>query len=129
MCFVMTWKEMSQWSHISQSTFLYSLWHVNNIKSCFLWLCSKFLVYSCLLIFALLFALRLDEHITWSYWVVFFPVWIWKILVIAGAITGSYVWWKNPTYRWKSITLIKNSLDSIYIGDKKEQLSPKEVTV
>lgn len=60
---------------------------------------SKFLVFTCLLLFSLLFALRLDNTIEWSYWVIFLPIWIWKIFVIAGASLGSYIWWKRPQYR------------------------------
>ncbi|XP_023230209.1 transmembrane protein 185A-like [Centruroides sculpturatus] len=60
---------------------------------------SKFLVYSCLLIFTLLFALRLDGAISWSYWAIFLPLWIWKAFVISGASTGSYIWWQHPQYR------------------------------
>ncbi|XP_074650323.1 transmembrane protein 185A-like [Tubulanus polymorphus] len=60
---------------------------------------SKFVVYSCVLLFSLLFALRLDGSIQWSYWVVFIPIWLWKLLVIVGASIGTYVWWKNPQYR------------------------------
>ncbi|XP_013421441.1 transmembrane protein 185A [Lingula anatina] len=60
---------------------------------------SKFVVYSCLLLFSFLFALRLDGLIEWSYWVVFLPIWLWKILVLAGSCVGSYVWWKHPQYR------------------------------
>lgn len=60
---------------------------------------SKFLVYLCLLIFTILFCLRLDGTITWSYWAIFLPLWIWKAMVIAGACVGSYVWWKHPQYR------------------------------
>ncbi|KAK4877902.1 hypothetical protein RN001_010408 [Aquatica leii] len=60
---------------------------------------SKFVVHSCLLIFIALFALRLDNHISWSFWYVFTPIWIWKILVITGATVGSYVWWRFPHFR------------------------------
>ncbi|XP_050412606.1 transmembrane protein 185A isoform X1 [Patella vulgata] len=60
---------------------------------------SKFLVFTCLLVFCLLFSLRLDGTIEWSYWVIFLPIWLWKVMVIAGALVGSYVWWKNPHYR------------------------------
>ncbi|ELU12772.1 hypothetical protein CAPTEDRAFT_221172 [Capitella teleta] len=60
---------------------------------------SKFLVYGCLMVFSLLFALRLDGFIMWSYWIVFLPIWIWKVLVLTGAVVGSYVWWKHPNYR------------------------------
>ncbi|KAJ8320589.1 hypothetical protein KUTeg_002176 [Tegillarca granosa] len=56
----------------------------------------KFLVFTCLLLFTLLFALRLDDTIKWSYWVIFLPIWIWKIVVIAGASVGrnGYVQYK-----------------------------------
>ncbi|XP_064608288.1 transmembrane protein 185B-like [Liolophura sinensis] len=60
---------------------------------------SKFLVFLCLLFFSLFYALRLDETIQWSYWLVFLPIWIWKLVVLSGAAVGSYVWWKNPQYR------------------------------
>lgn len=60
---------------------------------------SRFLVYCCLLAFTLLFSLRLDGVISWNYWVVFLPLWIWKFMVIVGAVVGSYVWWTHPQYR------------------------------
>ena len=60
---------------------------------------SKFVVYACLLVFSLLFALQLDGIIQWSYWLVFLPLWIWKALVIVGATVGSCIWWRNPNYR------------------------------
>ncbi|CAH1777864.1 unnamed protein product [Owenia fusiformis] len=60
---------------------------------------SKFLVYVCLFIFSFLFALKLDGTITWNYWVIFLPVWLWKMLVISGAIVGTCVWVKHPQYR------------------------------
>ncbi|CAG2162343.1 unnamed protein product [Oppiella nova] len=61
--------------------------------------CSKFVVYLCLLVFSMLFALRLDETIVISYWVVFCPLWLWKCLVIVGALIGTVVWVRNPDYR------------------------------
>jgi len=61
--------------------------------------CSKFVIFSCLLVFTLLFSLRLDNTIQWNYWVIFLPIWIWKALVIIGAIVGSYVWFRHPQYR------------------------------
>lgn len=60
---------------------------------------SKCLVFCCLLVFSLLFALRLDDTIEWSYWVIFLPIWFWKLAVICGSTVGSYVWWKHPHYR------------------------------
>ncbi|XP_041378408.1 transmembrane protein 185A-like [Gigantopelta aegis] len=71
-----------------------------NLKNCFQdFNPSKCLVFSCLLVFSFLFALRLDSSITWSYWVIFLPVWLWKVMVLFGAGVGCYVWWKNPHYR------------------------------
>ncbi|XP_076346971.1 transmembrane protein 185B [Tachypleus tridentatus] len=60
---------------------------------------SKFIVYMCLLVFTLMFALCLDGTIQWNYWAIFLPLWLWKGLVIAGASMGSYVWWRHPQYR------------------------------
>lgn len=65
----------------------------------FFWFYSKFLVYSCLMIFTALFALRLDGFIEWSYWTIFSPIWFWKGMVILGATIGSYVWWRHPHSR------------------------------
>jgi len=70
---------------------------------------SKFVVYGCLLIFCLLFALRLDGIVTWNYWIIFLPLWIWKALVVAGCIVGSWIWWRHPHYRyvpWYSIMFL-----------------------
>lgn len=60
---------------------------------------SKFVIFSCLLVFSLLFSLRLDDTIQWSYWVIFLPIWIWKLIVVLGAVVGSYVWFRHPQYR------------------------------
>lgn len=60
---------------------------------------SKFIVYTCLLMFSILFAMRLDGTITVSYWAVFLPLWIWKSLVVTGAAIGVCVWARNPDYR------------------------------
>jgi len=69
------------------------------LNHCVICHCSKFVVYACLLVFCLLFALRLDGIIQWNYWIVFLPLWIWKALVIVGATVGSCIWWRNPNYR------------------------------
>ncbi|XP_066148851.1 transmembrane protein 185B [Euwallacea fornicatus] len=60
---------------------------------------SKFIVHCCLLLFTVFFALRLDNYITWSYWTIFTPIWVWKTLVITGATVGSYIWWRYPHFR------------------------------
>lgn len=36
----------------------------------------------------------------WPYWAVFLPIWIWKSIVILGAISGTFVWCRHPRYRW-----------------------------
>lgn len=60
---------------------------------------SKFVVFTSLLLFSLLFTLQLDQVIDWSWWAIFFPLWIWKTVVILGAGVGSYIWWKRPLSR------------------------------
>lgn len=60
---------------------------------------SKFIVYSCLLVFSILLSLRMDGTISISYWIVFTPLWVWKALVVTGAMIGTMVWARNPDYR------------------------------
>eukprot|EP00096_Caligus_rogercresseyi_P003501 TRINITY_DN1661_c1_g1_i1.p1 TRINITY_DN1661_c1_g1~~TRINITY_DN1661_c1_g1_i1.p1 ORF type:complete len:367 (+),score=86.78 TRINITY_DN1661_c1_g1_i1:63-1163(+) len=61
---------------------------------------SKFIVFSCLLSFSVLFSLKADRGLdSLSWWSVFTPLWIWKGLAIAGAVLGSYVWWLRPQGR------------------------------
>jgi len=60
---------------------------------------SKFVVYTSLLIFSMLFALKLDGQIHWSWWSIFTPLFIWKGIAVAGAIVGSFVWWRRPQNR------------------------------
>lgn len=60
---------------------------------------SKFVVFSALLAFSLLYTLKLDGEIAVSYWTVFLPLWIWKGIAILGALVGSYVWWRRPHAR------------------------------
>jgi hypothetical protein len=42
---------------------------------------SKFVVFSCLLSFSVLYALKMDGIIDWSWWSVFAPLWAWKCIV------------------------------------------------
>ena len=87
---------------------------------------SKFVVFSSLLVFSILYALKLDGILeSWSWWSVFAPLWAWKCIVgelqegdcmpdlttvvwqpfslrhmpVLGAIVGSYVWWRRPQSR------------------------------
>ncbi|KPM09817.1 transmembrane protein 185A-like protein [Sarcoptes scabiei] len=76
---------------------------------------SKFVVYSSLLAFSILFALKLDQTITISWWLVFVPLWAWKSLAISGALVGILVWLTHPDYRFSesSCTHFKSMLISI----------------
>ena len=49
---------------------------------------SQFLVSFCLLIFSIFYAFREQLFILWPYWLVFLPLFIWKVLAILGAIIG-----------------------------------------
>ncbi|CAF1186607.1 unnamed protein product [Adineta steineri] len=52
----------------------------------------QFLVSFCLLIFSILYAFREQLFILWPYWLVFLPLFIWKILAILGAIIGIFTY-------------------------------------
>ncbi|CAF1011177.1 unnamed protein product [Adineta steineri] len=56
---------------------------------------ARFVITFSLLIFSILFALQLDGYIKISYWLVFLPLFIWKMLVVFGACTGVFLWCKN----------------------------------
>jgi hypothetical protein len=57
---------------------------------------SKFVVYSSLLTFSMLFALKRDGILHWSWWSIFIPLFVWKGFAVSGAIVGSIVWWRRP---------------------------------
>ncbi|KAK2083893.1 hypothetical protein P7K49_039129 [Saguinus oedipus] len=76
----------------------------------------KFLIYACLLLFSVLLALRLDGIIQWSYWAVFAPIWLWKLMVIVGASVGTGVWARNPQYRAEGETCVEFKAMLIAVG-------------
>lgn len=55
----------------------------------------RFVITVSLLIFSILFALQRDGYIRINYWLVFLPLFIWKMLVVFGACTGVFCWCKN----------------------------------
>ncbi|KRY43383.1 Mitochondrial-processing peptidase subunit beta [Trichinella spiralis] len=57
---------------------------------------AQFIVYLSLLLFALLFAFKLDGIVDLPYWVVFHPLFIWKVFVFAAAIAGCFFYCKYP---------------------------------
>lgn len=67
---------------------------------------SKFIVYNCLLVFAMLFALRLDDTIRIGWFLVFTPLFLWKVLAIFGSSIAIYIWLINPTYRLSDHTYL-----------------------
>lgn len=60
---------------------------------------SKFLVHSCTFAFVILISLKFDGTIDWDYYLIFIPLWFWKIMTILGATVGSIVWCRFPHSR------------------------------
>lgn len=52
-----------------------------------------------LLVFSILLSLRVEGLITWSYGAVFFPLWVWNVLVAVGAVAGVVVWIRKKRLR------------------------------
>ncbi|XP_072543667.1 transmembrane protein 185A-like isoform X2 [Salminus brasiliensis] len=77
---------------------------------------SKFLIYASLLLFSVLLALRLDNVVQWSCWVVFTPIWLWKLMVVIGASVGTGVWAHNPRYRAEGETCVEFKAMLIAVG-------------
>jgi len=51
---------------------------------------ARFVITVSLLIFSILFALQLDGYIKINYWLVFLPLFIWKMLVVFGDCIGVF---------------------------------------
>merc|ERR1719220_1707161 len=47
----------------------------------------------------MLFALKRDGILHWSWWSIFIPLFVWKGFAVSGAIVGSIVWWRRPQNR------------------------------
>ena len=62
---------------------------------------SKFVLFTSLLLFSILFTLQLDQVIHWSWWSIFAPLWIWKGLLIICCLLGLvfYLMFRN-CYSW-----------------------------
>ncbi|CAB3409068.1 unnamed protein product [Caenorhabditis bovis] len=60
---------------------------------------SKFILYSCILISILLFSLKLDGFVSYSYAYVFLPLWLCNALVFLGAIIGACSFCARPPSR------------------------------
>ncbi|KAF2369175.1 Transmembrane Fragile-X-F-associated protein [Trinorchestia longiramus] len=77
---------------------------------------GKFLVWLCVCVFTALISLRLDKLLGWSYWAIFAPLWLWKAVVIAGALVANIVWIKNPHYRLEGQSSIQYRALLISLG-------------
>ena len=53
---------------------------------------SNAILYSLLLLLSVLLALRVEGVVSWSYGAVFLPLWLWNLLVLAGAVSGILTW-------------------------------------
>jgi len=51
---------------------------------------GKFTVYASLAVFVPLLSLRFDGTIQTCYWVIFCPIWMWKLIVFVGGSVGSF---------------------------------------
>lgn len=61
---------------------------------------SKFIVYSCVLVFSVLLALKLDGFfVDVSYLIVFAPLWLIGLIVILGFLIGFVTFCLSPTAR------------------------------
>lgn len=54
---------------------------------------GRFLVFAALLLFGILLSFKLDEVLNCSFWTVFIPLWIWKMVTVVGCAVGihSYI--------------------------------------
>lgn len=107
-------------------TFLYEILNFGSLGLLILFvifflLYSEILVYFSLIAFTILFALRLDGTIEFTYWIVFFPLWIWKIVVFTGAFIGVRVWWKQPAIGYDSFPVDNDRL-ALVLGRRGRRL-------
>ena len=49
--------------------------------------------------FSVLLSLRVDNIIVWHYAVIFIPLWVWNVLILAGLIVGVAFWVKKKRLR------------------------------
>ena len=65
---------------------------------------SKFVVYSSLLTFSMLFALKRDGILHWSWWSIFIPLFVWKGFAgIFSTMYNKFASWFIDTYRLRHI--------------------------
>ena len=60
---------------------------------------SNFFVYCSLLVVSVLLSLQVDGVISWSYGVIFIPLWVWKTLTLIATIVGVAVFIKKKKLR------------------------------
>jgi len=56
---------------------------------------GRFVVFSALLLFGVMLSFRLDNLIECSWWIIFAPLWIWKVFVIGGVFVGVHSYYRK----------------------------------
>ena len=68
---------------------------------------SRLLIYCSLLAFLLLLSLKWDGYIDADYWLVFSPLWLWKFIAVSSTLAASYIWHRQPQYRFDQESLVE----------------------
>lgn len=74
---------------------------------------GKFVVYTSLLVFVPLLSLRFDGTIQICYWIIFTPIWMWKLIVFVGGAVGSYSRWRKTVVDPESAIHFKSMMLSL----------------
>lgn len=67
----------------------------------------RFFVLVNLSVFSYLLSLRLDKTINWSYWIVFSPLWFWKLTALLGLLMGTISWCRLSRRRFETETFVQ----------------------
>lgn len=68
---------------------------------------SRLLIYCSLLAFVLLLSLKWDGYVDADYWLVFSPLWLWKLVAVSSTLAASYLWHRQPQYRMDQEALLE----------------------
>ncbi|XP_003740551.1 transmembrane protein 185B [Galendromus occidentalis] len=68
---------------------------------------DRLLIYCSLLAFLLLLSLKWDGYIDADYWLVFSPLWLWKFIAVSSTLAASYIWHRQPQYRFDQESLVE----------------------
>ncbi|XP_022644789.1 transmembrane protein 185B-like isoform X1 [Varroa jacobsoni] len=68
---------------------------------------DRLLIYCSLLAFVLLLSLKWDGYVDADYWLVFSPLWLWKLVAVSSTLAASYLWHRQPQYRMDQEALLE----------------------